>query len=89
MALGAQKYQLIKLVMRHGILLSLAGVVLGMAGACAVTRFMASMLYHVRPNDPGTFMAVSGLLLLVSLAACGIPALRAIRVDPLVALRSE
>jgi predicted permease len=89
MALGAQKYQLIKLVMRQAILLSLAGVVLGMAGAFAVTRFMASMLYHVRPNDPVTFIAVSGLLLLVSLAACGIPALRAVRVDPLVALRSE
>ena len=89
MALGAQKRHLMKLVLRQGILLSLAGVVLGVAGAFAVTRFMASMLYNVRPNDPGTFVAVAALLLSVALAACCVPAVRAIRVDPLVALRSE
>jgi macrolide transport system ATP-binding/permease protein len=89
MALGAQKRHLIKLVMTQGILLSLVGVILGTGGAFAVTRSMASMLYNVRPNDPGTFVAVSGLLFLVALAACGVPALRAVRVDPLVALRSE
>lgn len=88
-ALGAQKRDLMKLVVRHGLLLSIGGVILGMAGAFGVTRFMASMLYNVGPNDPGTFMAVSGLLLLVALLACGIPALRAVRVNPLVALRSE
>jgi predicted permease len=89
MALGAQKRHLIKLVVRHGILLSLGGVVLGMAGAFAVTRFMASLLYNVGPNDPGTFVTVSGLLLLVALAASSVPALRAVRVDPRVANRSE
>jgi hypothetical protein len=89
MALGAQKRHLVKLVMRQGILLSLGGVILGMGGAFAITRFMAKMLYNIRPNDPGTFAAVSGLLLLVALAACGVPALRAMRVNPLVALRSE
>lgn len=89
MALGAQRRHLVKLVLRQGILLSLAGVVLGMAGAFAVTRFMASMLYDVRPNDLGTFVTVSALLILVGLAACGVPALRAVRVDPLVAIRSE
>jgi len=89
MALGAQKRDLMKLVLRQGILLSLAGVVIGIAGAFAVTRLMTSMLYNVRPNDPGTFAAVSGLLLLVALAACGVPAIRAMRVDPLAALRSE
>jgi ABC-type antimicrobial peptide transport system permease subunit len=78
-----------KLVFRHGMLLSLGGVALGMGGAFAVTRFMASMLFNVRANDPATFAAVSGLLILVALAACGIPALRAVRVDPLVAIRSE
>jgi predicted permease len=89
MALGAQKRDLMKLVLRQGILLSLAGVVLGIAGAFAVTRLMTSMLYNVRPNDPETFAAVSGLLLVVALAACGVPAIRAMRVDPLVALRGE
>jgi predicted permease len=89
MALGAQKAHLMKLIVRRGILLSLAGVVLGIAGAFALTRFMASMLYNVRPNDPGTFVAVAALLILVAMAACGVPALRAVRVDPLVALRSE
>jgi predicted permease len=89
MALGAQKRDLIKLVFRHGMLLSLGGLALGMGGAFAVTRFMASMLFNVRANDPATFAAVSALLVLVALAACGIPALRAVRVDPLVAIRSE
>jgi predicted permease len=89
MALGAQKRHLLKLVVRQGILLSLGGVLIGTGAAFAVTRFMASMLYNVRPNDPGTFVAVSGLLLVVALAACSVPALRAVRVDPLVALRSE
>ena len=89
MALGAQRRHLMTLVVRHGILLAVAGVVLGMCAAFAVTRFMASMLYNVKPTDPGTFAAVAALLILVALAACGLPALRAIRVDPLVALRSE
>ena len=89
MALGAQKRHLMKLVVRHGMLLSLGGLVLGLAGAFAITRLMTSMLYHVRPNDPATFVAVSALLLLVAVAACGVPALRAVRVDPLIAIRNE
>jgi predicted permease len=89
MALGAQRRHLIKLVLRHGILLSICGVALGIAGAFAVTRLMASMLYNVRPNDPATFAAVAALLLSVALAACCVPAVRAVRVDPLVALRNE
>ena len=89
MALGAQKKHLMKLVVRQGILLSLAGVVLGTGAAFAVTRFMVSMLYNVKPDDPGTFLAVAALLLCVALAACGIPAVRAMRVNPLVALRTE
>jgi ABC-type antimicrobial peptide transport system permease subunit len=89
MALGAQKRHLMKLVVGHGLLLSLGGLVLGMAGAFAVTRFMASMLYNVRPNDPATFEVVSALLILVTVVACGVPAVRAVRVDPLVAIRSE
>ena len=89
MALGAQRRHLIRLVVRQGLLLSIAGVVLGMAGAFTVTRYMASMLYLVKPNDPVTFIAVSALLFVVALAACSVPTLRALRVDPLVALRSE
>ncbi|HEY1576730.1 MAG TPA: ABC transporter permease [Terracidiphilus sp.] len=89
MALGAQKRHLMKIVIGHGIILSVGGVLLGMAGAFAVTRFMVKMLYNVKPNDPGTFVAVAGMLIVVALAACGIPALRAMRVNPLVALRSE
>jgi predicted permease len=89
MALGAQKRHLMKLVFRHGMFLSLAGLALGMGGAFAVTRFMASMLFNVGANDPATFAAVAALLVLVAMAACGIPALRAVRVDPLVAIRSE
>jgi ABC-type antimicrobial peptide transport system permease subunit len=89
MALGAQRLRVVTLVLRHGILLSLCGIALGMAGAFAVTRFMASMLFNVRPTDPGTFLTVSALLLLVALLACAVPALRAVRVDPLVAIRNE
>jgi predicted permease len=89
MALGAPKRHLMKVVVRHGLLLSLGGLVLGLGGAFAITRLMTSMLYHVRPNDPETFVAVSILLLLVSVAACSVPALRAVRVDPLVAIRNN
>jgi predicted permease len=89
MALGAQKRHLVELVLVQGVLLSLAGVALGVAGAFAVTRYMASMLYEVRPNDLATFVAVSALLIFVALAACGIPALRTMRLDPLLAIRSE
>jgi predicted permease len=89
MALGAQKRHLMRLVVLHGIFLALGGVALGMVGAFAVTRFMASMLYHVRSSDPETFLAVGALLLLIALIACGVPALRAVRVDPLVAIRNE
>jgi predicted permease len=89
MALGAQKLHLVTLVVRHGVLLSLCGVLLGMAGAFAITRFMAKMLYNVQPNDPGTFVTVSALLLLVALLACAVPAMRAVRVNPLAAIRNE
>jgi predicted permease len=89
MALGAQKRDLLKLVFHHGVLLSLIGAVLGAGAAFAVTRFMTKMLYQVKPSDPETFLSAAGLLILIALVACGVPALRAIRVDPLVALRSE
>jgi putative ABC transport system permease protein len=69
--------------------LSAAGAAFGILGALAVTRYLASLLYGVRPYDPVTFVSVALLLALVALAACYIPARRAMRVDPMVALRYE
>jgi predicted permease len=89
MALGAQKRDLLRLVVGQGFLLVCAGVTLGVGAAIGVTRFMASMLYNVGPADPATYTAVASLLAVVALAACCIPALRAMRVDPMVALRDE
>jgi ABC-type antimicrobial peptide transport system permease subunit len=76
-------------VVRHGVTLAAVGVALGIAGSFAATHLLGSMLYDVKPGDPVTLIAVSILLMLVALAACYIPARRAIRVDPLVALRYE
>ena len=89
MALGAQRRELMRLVVRRGLLLALAGTVIGIGAAMAVTRLMAAMLYSVRPYDPVTFAGVGILLVLVALAACSIPARRAMRIDPMVALRYE
>jgi predicted permease len=89
MALGAQKRELMRLVVRRGLLLALAGAVIGIGTAMAVTRLMATMLYSVRPYDPATFAGVCILLVLVALTACSIPARRAMRIDPMVALRYE
>ncbi|MGB6482533.1 MAG: ABC transporter permease [Candidatus Acidiferrales bacterium] len=89
MALGAQQRDLLRLVVGQGILLVLIGAAIGIAAAIGVTRFMATMLYGVHPNDPATIIGVAILLTLVALAACYIPAHRAMRVDPMVALRHE
>jgi ABC-type antimicrobial peptide transport system permease subunit len=89
MALGAQRRELMRLVVRRGLLLALAGTVIGTGAAMAVTRLMSAMLYNVRPYDPATFGGVCILLVLVSLAACSIPARRAMRINPMVALRDE
>jgi predicted permease len=89
MALGAQGRDVMRLVVRQGLVLALVGAIIGIGASMAATRLMASMLYGVRPNDPVTFAAVSILLTIVALAACSIPARRAMRVDPMVALREE
>jgi predicted permease len=89
MALGAQRRELMRLVVRRGLLLALAGAVIGIGAALAVTQLMAAMLYGVRPYDPATFAGVCILLVLVALGACSIPALRAMQVNPMVALREE
>lgn len=89
MALGAPQVSVLKLVLWQGIVLAMVGAALGIAVALSVTRYLASMLYGVHPNDPLTLTAVALLLTLVALAACYIPARRAMRVDPMVALRYE
>jgi len=89
MALGAQRRDLLRLVVGQGILLVLIGAAIGIAAAFGVTRFISSMLYGLHANDPVTFAAVAILLTLVALAACCIPARRATHVDPQAALRHE
>ncbi|HYY42012.1 MAG TPA: FtsX-like permease family protein, partial [Pyrinomonadaceae bacterium] len=89
LALGAQPRDVLRLVIRQGMLLALAGVAVGLVGALLLTRVMTTLLYGVHPTDPVTFTAVSLILLTVALTACFIPARRATRVDPLIALRHE
>jgi predicted permease len=89
MALGAERRDVLRLIARHGLVLTLAGVVFGVGGAWALTRFLANFLFGVRPTDPATFVVVSALLVAVSMLANYIPARRATKVDPMVALRYE
>ena len=89
MALGAQLRDVMKLVIKQGIVLVLIGIAIGLAGAFLVTRLLSTLLLNVGTSDPLTFIAVSVLLVLVALLACYIPARRATKVNPLVALRYE
>jgi putative ABC transport system permease protein len=89
MALGAESSNVLRLILRHGLTLIIPGIVFGLAGALALTRLIESGLYGVRPGDPVTLVAVSLLLFVAALLASYIPARRAIKVDPLVALRYE
>ena len=89
MALGAGRYEVLRLVLGQGAKMALLGVALGFAAAMGLTRLMSDMLYGVSATDPLTFTAVAILLILVALMACYIPARRATKVDPIVALRHE
>ena len=88
-ALGADYSQVLNVVMKEGCKLCLLGVGLGVAAAIGLTHLISTLLYGVTPTDPPTFAAVGLLLTLVALAACWIPARRATRVDPMVALSYE
>jgi len=89
LALGAHPGQVLNMVLRHGVKMALVGVVIGLGGAFALTRLMTSLLFGVAASDPATFVAVALLLVLVALLACYWPARRAMKVDPMVALRYE
>jgi putative ABC transport system permease protein len=88
-ALGAKREQVLRLVLRQTLRLAASGLVLGIGGALILMRFLSGLLFGVSPNDPLTFVAVSMLLTGVATAASFIPAWRAARVDPMVALRYE
>jgi putative ABC transport system permease protein len=89
MALGAQPVDVLRLVIRQGLLLTFTGLGLGLVAGMFATRVLTDMLFGVTPRDPLTFMGVPVLLLLVALLACYVPARRATRIDPLIALRYE
>jgi predicted permease len=89
MALGAQSRDVVRLILRQGLILTLGGLLAGLAGAFALTRFLNGLLFEVKPTDPLTYVVVAGALAVVAIAACLIPARRATKVDPLVALRYE
>jgi len=88
-ALGAQVTDVLGLIMKQGLLLVVAGEVLGLIGSFALTRVIGSLLFGVTPTDTTTFAAVAVVLATVALLACYIPARRALRIDPVVALRYE
>jgi len=88
-ALGAQRRDVLRLVLSDGAKLAFFGIAMGIAGAIALTRVMTSLLFEVKPTDPETFAVVATLLAIVALAACYVPTRRAMRVDPVVALRYE
>ena len=89
MALGAQAGQVLYLMVGRGLALTLAGIAIGAAGALALTRVMANLLFHVSATDPLTFISISVLLSGVGVLACWIPARRATKIDPMIVLRSE
>jgi predicted permease len=89
MALGAQKFDVLRMVLKDGARMTLAGIVLGLVGALGLTRLMGSMLYGIKPTDPLTFISVAAVLAAIAMLACYVPARRAMKVDPMEALRHQ
>lgn len=89
LALGAKRVDVLRLVLGEGMKMAVVGLIVGLLAALGLTRLMAGLLFGVSATDPLTFAAVAALLAIVALAACYIPARRAMRVDPMVALRYE
>jgi ABC-type antimicrobial peptide transport system permease subunit len=89
MALGAQRGDVMRMVLREGLTMAFTGVAFGTVAALALARLIASQLFDVSPQDPLTFAAIAIVLILAALLACYLPARRALRVDPVVALRYE
>ena len=89
MALGAGRKEILGLVMRRAVLLTAAGIAIGLVTAFAVTRMIESLLFEIDPHDPLTFAGIAALLAVIALVASYLPAFRATRVDPVVALRYE
>ncbi|HEV3139847.1 MAG TPA: ADOP family duplicated permease [Vicinamibacterales bacterium] len=89
LALGADRRQIVALVLREGAVWTVAGIAIGLACARLLTRLLSTLLFHVGPDDPVTFAGVAALLAAVALVASAIPAIRAVRIDPMLSLRSE
>lgn len=89
MALGARRHEILWLTSRLGLVLTVTGIVIGLGVAAGVTRYLQSLLYGVRPTDPWTFAYIAILLGCIATFGCYVPARRAMRVDPVVALRYE
>jgi len=89
MALGAQKIDALKLIVGQGMRLAFIGVVIGLAGSIVLTQFIETLLFEVKAIDPLTYALIASLIVLVSMLACYLPARRASKVDPLVALKYE
>ena len=89
MALGAQRGHIARMILSRGLVLTLTGLALGLAGAFALARYLETLLFEIRPADPLTLVSVTAVLLVVALVAAFFPAQRAAKVDPMVALRYE
>jgi putative ABC transport system permease protein len=89
MALGAQRTDVLRMIVRHGLALAVIGLFVGLGLSFALTRYLATMLYTITPLDPATLVSVTAILLLVSLVASSAPAWRAARLDPMKTLREQ
>jgi len=89
MAVGAQRGDVLRMVIRDGMFVTGAGMAVGIGGALALTRLMRNLLFQITPNDPATYLGVTVILATIGLVACWVPGRRAMRIDPMAALRYE